>query len=60
MDNYKFSMGQKVSLVKSGEAGEVIARAEYAHSENSYLIRYVTADKRQIESWWGVSALKAS
>lgn len=41
------------------ERGEVIARAEYQHTENNYLIRYRAGDGRQVESWWGESAIRA-
>lgn len=46
-----------VSLDMSGERGIVIARAEYLHGENQYLVRYLAADGRQVESWWNESAL---
>lgn len=56
MKNFKFELNEKATL-SSREQGVVIARAEYANSENSYLIRYVAADGRLVESWWGESAL---
>lgn len=39
------------------EAGVVIARAEYARSANSYLVRYRSGDGRQIEAWHDEDAL---
>lgn len=57
MNEFKFGLGQTVSITASLESGEVIARAEYATSENSYLVRYKAADGRAVESWWGESAL---
>lgn len=57
MDTFEFSLGQLVSLQRSDEEGEVVARAEYATAEPSYLIRYRAGDGRQVESWWGESAL---
>jgi len=41
----------------SGENGEVIARAQYATSEDTYLLRYKSADGRAVEAWWGESAI---
>lgn len=58
-NDWKFELGAKAQLV-SGEAGEVIGRAEYAHTERNYLLRYVAGDGRAVESWWGESALTAA
>jgi hypothetical protein len=58
-DDFNFNLGDKVRLV-SNELGEVIGRAEYLTSENSYYLRYVAADGRATESWWGESALSAA
>lgn len=57
MSQFKFALGQSVTIAASGETGEVIGRAEYATSENSYYIRYAAADGRAVESWWQQSAL---
>ena len=57
MNKFKFSLGQQVSIACSGEGGEVIGRAEYTTSENSYLVRYHAGDGRAVESWWQESAL---
>jgi hypothetical protein len=54
---FKFSMGDPVSLKVSGEVGQVIGRAHFAASENSYFVRYCGADGRAVEAWWGESAL---
>lgn len=54
----KYEIGDSAKLSKSGETGDVIARAEYEASENSYLIRYMAADGRQVEAWWGESAIE--
>ncbi len=59
MGNFKFKIGERVKLTESDEAGRVIGRAEYDYSENNYLLRYRAGDGRQIESWWGESALTA-
>lgn len=56
---FKFELKQVVTIEASGEAGEVLARAEYATSENSYFIRYKAADGRATECWWSESALTA-
>jgi hypothetical protein len=57
----KFELKQKVVIECSGEAGEVIGRAEYsASSEPSYQLRYKCADGRARECWWTESALVAA
>ena len=53
----KYQLGQVVCLIASDETGEIIARAEYAKSEPSYYVRYKAADGRQVECWWGESAI---
>ena len=58
MNQFKFALGQQVSIAASGESGDVIARAEYATSENSYLLRYRAGDGRAVEAWWSESALQ--
>ncbi|WP_198388292.1 hypothetical protein [Burkholderia ubonensis] len=57
MSSFKFELSSSVSIAKSGETGEVIGRAEYTASENTYLVRYCSADGRAVENWWGESAL---
>ena len=54
---FKYELKQAVTIAASGEAGEVIARAEYITSESSYLVRYQAADGRATEAWWQESAL---
>jgi hypothetical protein len=54
----KFNLGDHVMISESGEKGSIIGRAEYQHSEASYLIRYKSADGRAVESWWNESALE--
>ncbi|WP_241331153.1 hypothetical protein [Burkholderia cenocepacia] len=54
---FKFSLGDDVTIVASGETGEVVGRAEYADSSNQYYIRYKAGDGRATESWWSESAL---
>lgn len=59
MTSFKFGLTDTVTITTSGETGEVIGRAEYTTSENTYLVRYCSADGRAVESWWGESALTA-
>ena len=54
---FRFHIGERVGLIESDERGVVIARAEYATSENGYLVRYCAGDHRMTEAWWGESAL---
>lgn len=56
--NFKFSINDVLRIKASGELGDVIGRAEYANTENGYLIRYKAGDGRATESWWGESALE--
>lgn len=58
MNEFRFSINQTVSISASGESGQVIARAEYASAENSYLVRYKAGDGRATEQWWGESAIQ--
>ena len=55
---FKFYIEEFVCITVSGEQGDVIARAEYAHSEDQYLLRYKSADGRAVEAWWPESALE--
>jgi hypothetical protein len=57
MENQKYEMSQEVQLTQSKETGIVIGRAEFDHSENTYLVRYVAGDGSQIEFWWNESAI---
>lgn len=57
--SFKFDLKQTVTIAASGETGEVLGRAEYATSENSYQLRYKAADGRATEAWWSESALTA-
>lgn len=54
---HKFELKQKVTIAISGETGEVVGRAQYIAHENTYLVRYKSADGRAVESWWDESAL---
>lgn len=54
---WKFELNQRATIVASGEAGDVIGRAEYIYAERSYLIRYAASDGKAVEAWWTESAL---
>lgn len=41
---FAFALGHAVGLVSSDERGTIIARAEYAESGRSYLVRYRAGD----------------
>ncbi|WP_392433184.1 hypothetical protein ACF3VQ_01995 [Yersinia sp. HM-2024] len=56
---FKFELNQVVEPRISDEWGEVIGRAEYAHSENQYFIFYKTADGRALKDWFNESELEA-
>lgn len=46
-------------IAASGEAGEVLGRAEYTTAANNYYIRYQEATGRAVEAWWSEDALRA-
>jgi len=54
---FKYKLAAGVTIVVSGEEGEVIGRADYTDDEDRYLIRYKSADGRAVEGWWAESAL---
>jgi hypothetical protein len=60
MHTFTFSMGELLNIDTSVEFGHVVARAEYAHGEDMYLLRYRAADGRAVEQWWGESALSTA
>lgn len=41
-----------VKVTISGEQGHVKARAEYTNCRNQYLIHYLAADGRAVDSWF--------
>lgn len=55
---FEFSIGQHVTLAASKEKGRVIGRAKYETGLRQYLVRYVAADGRQEEAWFGADALR--
>lgn len=58
ISKFTFKLSQRVRIACSGEAGEVIARAEYSDgSEPRYLVRYSNGTGVATEQWWGESAL---
>lgn len=58
MGTWRFQLNDNLKIVESGESGICIGRAEYAHAERSYLLRYRAGDGRAVEAWWGESALQ--
>lgn len=60
MNSFAFSLGQQVVITASGEAGQVVGRAEYLNSSNSYYVRYQARDGRATEAWWTEDALAAA
>lgn len=58
MSQFAFDLNQRVKLSCSPETGTIVARAEYAYSENTYLVRYEAGDGRAVEAWWWESALE--
>lgn len=58
MNRFLFSLHDDVVISTSGERGQVIGRAEYTNSCNSYMIRYKSADGRAVEQWWPEDALE--
>ncbi|EKP8507625.1 TPA: hypothetical protein ACHTSK_004638 [Escherichia coli] len=58
-NDFKFELSQLVNVLVSDEFGEVRARAEYASSENTYLIHYKAADGRAGDRWFEESLLGA-
>lgn len=59
MNSMRFELNQVVTLIESEEQGIVVGRAEYTNSEPHYFVRYRAGDGRQVEQWWGESALEA-
>lgn len=57
MNSFAFRLLQAVYLTLSGESGHVIGRAEYSHGTAQYYVRYLSADGRQCEGWFGDDAL---
>lgn len=51
-DGFKHLLGQVVRVKISGEEGHVKARAEYTNCCNQYLIHYMAADGRAVDSWF--------
>jgi hypothetical protein len=55
---FAFGLLAKVRLIVSGETGMVIGRAEYTEADDSYLLRYKSADGRAVEQWWTENAIE--
>ena len=57
MKPFIFKLGDLVSIIESQESGQVIGRAEFTNSSNSYLVRYRKVDGSAVENWWNEDAL---
>jgi hypothetical protein len=57
MSNFKFELGSKVTIICSGESGEIIARSESLAVKNQYYVRYQAADGRGVQQWWDEAAI---
>jgi hypothetical protein len=56
---FTFDMGDPVTFtVNKNLNGEVIGRAEFATSENQYLVRYADSNDNPTEQWWDEGALE--
>lgn len=55
---FKYKLKQEVTIIVSGEVGEIIGRAEYVTGEKTYSIRYKAADGRAVEQWWNQVAIE--
>lgn len=60
MSEFKFSLGQQARITVSGETGEVTGRSEYTTLENTYYLRYKSADGRAVQAWWDESSLSTT
>ncbi|MDK9943658.1 hypothetical protein NVR52_19295 [Enterobacter roggenkampii] len=58
--SFKHVLGQIVFVTISGEEGHVKARAEYNCGPNQYLIHYLAADGRALDSWFEEGELSPS
>ncbi|HAC8240043.1 TPA_asm: hypothetical protein G0G78_27115 [Salmonella enterica] len=58
--DFAFELDQLVDIRISDEWGRVRARAQYANSENQYLIHYQAADKCARSKWFDESMLTAT
>ena len=57
MPQFKFELGQLVTIAASGERGVVKGRGEYTNSANTYYLQYKAADGRACTVWWDEDAL---
>lgn len=54
---FTFALNQSVVINASSEEGRVISRAQYATSEDDYLLHYRAADGRAVTGWFGESMI---
>lgn len=60
METFNYSNGDQVTIICSGETGNVLGRADYLHDENQYYVEYLAADGRGVKQWWPESSLRAA
>lgn len=58
MNSFRFALLDRVRVTASGEAGQVIGRAQYANARDGYLLRYRNALGQAVEQWWSDDALE--
>lgn len=56
-DGWEFDLGEHVTLLWSGGAGQVIGRTEYVHRDTQYLVQYVNADGELVDGFFYDDAL---
>lgn len=54
---FLYDLGEKLTIVCSGEEGVVVARSDSASHCDQYLLRYKAGDGRAVEAWWDEPAL---
>ena len=58
--NFRFNLGQQVSISISGEQGVVRARGDGVDRANQYFVAYKNALGTAVESWWNEDQLTAN
>ncbi len=56
---YRFSLGEKVSVMGGAESGIVVGRSEHVNASHQYLVRYVDGTGCAVERWWSDDAIEA-
>lgn len=58
MSDFVFQLGDTVVIECSGETGEVIGQGRFIHSEDTFRVRYKSADGHAVEAWWDENAIR--